>query len=444
MKLHFGVLKWLLSAVITALLLTGCLGGGSSTPVATSITGTAATGAALAGTVDLVDANGVTRTVNIGALGAFTIDTTGLAAPFMLKATGTGADAGIVLFSLADGTTGIFNITPLTNLALETLRQGIGAGAPANLGAFFAAWNAQIDPADLANLQTELRDAMARVNANLQAQFQLNGLDEMTFDFLRAAFTPNGAGIDGVLDGIRVVFGEGGIVINNPAGALLRDFNFQISIAGINIGGGGAGGGGNCAAGATNMTFLDEPLTNGSYANGDQVCFTASNASLAFSGKTLANPTQNQQVQAPFSAYRFNDAATGYNYEVVFNNGTLHEINVLNGVVYTGQFSVAAGNGGGAGGGAGTMTLAVSVSGIAGVTVTVPNEYPEGFTEADFCGVFSDPAEIAALQDQIGAVGSLTLNTCSYSGSVGTVTMTLSVTTPVVMSVPYTLTYTFN
>jgi hypothetical protein len=331
-----GVIKSWLALLVAAFLLTGCLDGGDggTGTAATSISGTAATGAAMTGTVDLVDANGVTRNVTIGANGAFLIDTTGLAAPMILRANGNGG--AVILFSLADGLTGVFNITPLTNLALEVLRQG-DAGGPADLAAMFVGWNGLADPADLAEIQSNLRNALARVNANLQAVFDANGVDETTFDFLRIAFTPNGNGIDGVLDDIRVVFGEGGVVINNPAGALLGNFNFQINIAGFNIGGGGGGAGG-----------------------------------------------------------------------------------------------------------AGTMTLAVSVSGIAGLTVTVPNEYPEGFTESDFCGVFNDPTEIAELQDQIGAVGSLSLNSCSFSGSVGVVAMTLSVTTPVAISVPYTLTYTFN
>ena len=41
------------------------------------------------------------------------------------------------------------------------------------------------------------------------------------------------------------------------------------------------------------MGFADNPATTGPFNEGAQVCFTASTASLAFSGTTLANPVQN-------------------------------------------------------------------------------------------------------------------------------------------------------
>lgn len=455
MSAHLGILKWLLSALIAALLLTGCLGSDTSGTASTSISGTAATGAAMTGTIDLVDANGITRTVTIGANGAFSIDTTGLAAPMILKANGNGG--AVILFSLADALSGVFNISPLTNLALEVLRQG-DAGGPADLNAVFDGWNGLVDPADLAEIQGDLRDALARVNANLQAQFEANGLDEMTFDFLRTAFTPNGNGIDRVLDDIRVVFGEGGVVINNPAGARLGDFNFQISIAGFNIGvgGGGAGGGGggaaNCDGGATATTYSGAAAAP--YANGSSVCFTATPTSLAFSGKTLTNPVAGPVGQ--YTIVTFSDADTGYKYETVLvtATGALHEINLLNNSAdpqqaFLGQFApAAAGGGGGAGGAGGAGTLTITTSGsLSGVNYAIPAITVSPVTApADFCSGVTGDSNYQQILNSVngGNVVVLTFNGCTYSGNVGTINMTITLNSIVQLSGPYTITYTYN
>ena len=82
------------SALAASLLIAACGGGGGGDKPASGsgaaiLSGTAAAGLALVGSVTVKDANGVTRTVSIGSNGAYTVDVSGLTAPFLLRASGT-------------------------------------------------------------------------------------------------------------------------------------------------------------------------------------------------------------------------------------------------------------------------------------------------------------------------------------------------------------------
>jgi hypothetical protein len=106
-------------------------------------------------------------------------------------------------------------------------------------------------------------------------------------------------------------------------------------------GGGGGGGGGNDPAGCTTLTYgANTGLTGvtNPHVNGSKICFLASTTQLQFQGKTLTSPVQNTALSAPFSGYGFTDGAIA-TYEVIFKNGALYEINVINPVVFFGQFA---------------------------------------------------------------------------------------------------------
>ena len=438
-----GVMRVWLSLLAAALLLTGCLsdGGGGAATATTSITGTAATGAALSGTVDLVDANGVVVSRPIGLLGAFEIPTTGLSAPFILRATGSGP-GGAILFSFADGPSGIFNITPLTHMALELLRQDEDT-PPADLAALFAGWGARFAPANLADLQAAMLLAQRRINATLRTAFVDNGLTPTTFDFLRTRFSPDRTGLDAVLDSITGLVIAGGQIQFNVGGAPIT-FNIGIDISDITVGG-GAGGvtPAACVGGGATLTFARNLSVAGPHANGDQVCFVASPTSLAFDGKTLTNPTQNVVVTLPFSAYAFVDVATGAKYEVVFNAGALHEINVLNSAdAFHGQFAAAPVGGGGAGG-AGGVTLRITAGGAGLADVNIPGVTAPA-SQAEFCADINDTNSATSLANALGSIGAITITSCSFAGGVGTVNANVAVTIPVAISVPYVVTFTFN
>lgn len=78
--------------------------------------------------------------------------------------------------------------------------------------------------------------------------------------------------------------------------------------------------------------------TNPPYANGAKKTITASSTSLQFDSTTLTNPVPLTTLSAPFTGYTFTDSATGIAWEVIFNNGALHEINLMSGATFRGQW----------------------------------------------------------------------------------------------------------
>ena len=98
--------------------------------------------------------------------------------------------------------------------------------------------------------------------------------------------------------------------------------------------------GGSTCSGGQRSTFSAGSSVTDPFKNGDQVCFTTlSTSTLAFNGKTLTSPTQNSEVTAPYSAWKFVDGA--YTYEVIFNGSAPYEINVSKNSSFVGQFAFA-------------------------------------------------------------------------------------------------------
>lgn len=93
-----------------AMLFAACGGGGDSPSgssvgaASTTVSGTAAGGAPLIGTVTVKDSKGVERSKNIdlAAAGAYSIDVTGLTPPFVLRADGTVEGTRVTYFSGTD------------------------------------------------------------------------------------------------------------------------------------------------------------------------------------------------------------------------------------------------------------------------------------------------------------------------------------------------------
>ena len=113
-------------SVSLALALSACGGDGDDNePPATSqsISGTAAAGVPLVGTVTVKDAAGRTRTSPIGSNGQYAIDVAGLTAPFVFRAEGNVGGNTYVIHSAATSADvgGVINITPLTDLVLANI-----------------------------------------------------------------------------------------------------------------------------------------------------------------------------------------------------------------------------------------------------------------------------------------------------------------------------------
>ncbi|RLL53054.1 hypothetical protein D8Y20_06040 [Mariprofundus sp. EBB-1] len=230
--------QYLLLLVVSALVVS-CGGGGASTGL-TTLTGTTATGAPIAGFVYVRDAKGTEINIATGVNGSFALNATGMTPPFMIKV--VPANGAPALYSYASSVTQTVNLTPLTNMAMFL------AGGSVDLATLYAAWNGTgITAATILNAQKA-------VNANFTTQITAAGLDPTTYDFFTTAFSANGTGIDGMMDTMQVTVTPGtGIGIKINAKPFV--FNAKISIAGINIAGGAAAG-----AGGGTLTIAGDPM----------------------------------------------------------------------------------------------------------------------------------------------------------------------------------------
>ncbi len=246
----------IISTIFLLLLITGC-GGGSSEPAAggggdpaPTVSGTAATGAALVGVVNVYGSNGGSKlNVVIDAVGNYSADVTGLTAPFFLCAVPTNNTLPSQ-YSWADGP-GTTNITPMTTL---TLFYANGGQNPASL---VNTWQA-----NQANVSMNLPDAQSAVNANFAGIFSainaaLN-INFTTYDFFSTGFNI-GDIFDQILDllGIDLSSGTPVIMVNGAA----FTFDPNIDISGINIGGSGGGSGGGTGVGVAGVNPVT-PLTS--------------------------------------------------------------------------------------------------------------------------------------------------------------------------------------
>ncbi|MGV8893841.1 MAG: hypothetical protein ACOH2K_13040 [Burkholderiaceae bacterium] len=188
--------------------LAACGGGGSGTaitppdvPGATTLSGTAAIGQPIAGSVFAIDINGkMSPAATTTALGAFVLDVGGMTAPYILSITGSAGGQQVTLNSIATAAGQTVNITPLTDLIVST-----AAGRPAgsSLVNLCAPVANVVAPDCLSALKTaatpaKLDAAVAAVSAII-APLNTAGTNP-----LKGAFTANGTGMDAVLDQILV------------------------------------------------------------------------------------------------------------------------------------------------------------------------------------------------------------------------------------------------
>jgi mono/diheme cytochrome c family protein len=113
-KLNAGWKGWLAASVV-AVLLAAC--GTSSRP---TVSGVAQSGGPVVGKVTVVDASAapLRATAATGADGAFTVDTTGMTPPFLLRVEGTGPDGAVRLFSASAGGRRA-DVNPITTAAFS-------------------------------------------------------------------------------------------------------------------------------------------------------------------------------------------------------------------------------------------------------------------------------------------------------------------------------------
>jgi hypothetical protein len=199
MKKETGFIKSTL-VVSCVFFLVACGGGGgvggstTAPPVVPSSTlsGTAAAGAAIIGQVTIKGSLGLTKSAQIETNGNYTVDVTGLTAPYRLRAVGTVGGRTYKLHSYAEAADlgGNVNITPFTDLIVANAASQIAESY------FDSNTPMAIDPV---NLQAQ-EDAL---QARLQAVFTALGV-ETAIDLLRSTFSADHSGLDAALDVVRI------------------------------------------------------------------------------------------------------------------------------------------------------------------------------------------------------------------------------------------------
>lgn len=191
----------------------GCGGGGSSssspnpgtTPTASqTVSGVAATGAPISGTIYLKDSSNpaVVKNTTTNADGSFSFDVTGLTAPFMLKAVGTSSGQNYTLYSVA-GAPGVANINPLSHLAVVKANGGVDPAALYN--------NLTREQAQA--IKTALETVIPQIQAMLLQVLSQYGVT--TTHFIKDAYTANHMGLDLLLDMIDIVVNNGILTMTN-------------------------------------------------------------------------------------------------------------------------------------------------------------------------------------------------------------------------------------
>ena len=203
----------MLFAISAFTLMSGC--SNDSTPATPTLTGTAATGAPIDGTVTVKDAKGAEKDIATSADGSFTLDVTGMTAPYLLRVM---PSSGPTLYSYASQNGQTINLTPTTNLAMFL------AAGQTDLDAMYTSWDGTAVTA------TQVATAEGTVRANLVTQMEAAGLDVANYDLFTSAFAANGLGIDGVLDDliITVDSGTNSFIFTDGSGA---DLGFDDALA---------------------------------------------------------------------------------------------------------------------------------------------------------------------------------------------------------------------
>lgn len=194
-----------LAVVLIVTLSAGCGGGGGSsaspapapqTPSGTAATlsGTAAAGAPIIGTITVQDSStpAITKQTNIFADGKYSIDVSGMTGPFMLRADGAVDTTEVHLYSAAvqADVGGIINVTPFTDLIFANI-----AGTLAKT--YFDNQGYKNLTADAIQTNSDL------LKASILPVLQALGMND-TIDLLRISFSADNTGFDRVMDIVKV------------------------------------------------------------------------------------------------------------------------------------------------------------------------------------------------------------------------------------------------
>lgn len=186
---------------LLCMFLTACGGGSTTIQVLlgmTSLSGTAAGGAAIVGTVEVTDSLGAVKGAPIDADGKYQIDVAGMTGPFIIKAHGTVGNSTVTYYSaaVASDLGGTINVTPFTDLMISNLTAQMAQNCFADVNHPCVNLKEKLTPANLAKAQSDMVAKLLPVLRSL-------GLSD-SIDLLRASFAADHSGIDAALDLVKV------------------------------------------------------------------------------------------------------------------------------------------------------------------------------------------------------------------------------------------------
>ncbi len=188
------VVNWLVVLCLMVIAACGGSDSSSSKAPAKTISGTAAAGAPIIGSVTVKDSStpAETKTVTIAADGNYTVDVSDMTAPFLFRADGAVGGKTYHLCSAATeaDVNNTINITPLTDLIVANI-----AGTLAEN--YFDSGNFSTLTAEQLNTEQEALQAV------LFPTLQALGLSS-SIDLLRESFSADHTGLDAALDIIKV------------------------------------------------------------------------------------------------------------------------------------------------------------------------------------------------------------------------------------------------
>lgn len=198
-KIHIYIF-YTLAVLLPIFIITGCGGGGgkagtsSQPPTTQTISGVAAAGWPLTGTVTIKDSRGVTSSTTSDVTGVYSINVTGMTAPFVLMASGSIAGVSTQLYSGATQADigGNINITPLTDLIISNVAGEIAA-------TYYSTGNfSNLTAANLNTQDVKLQDLLQPILSGA-------GITSTSIDLLRTLFfETNNTGLDAVIDLLTV------------------------------------------------------------------------------------------------------------------------------------------------------------------------------------------------------------------------------------------------
>ena len=205
MKFSLDRSALLASAVL--FVLSACGGGGGSAttpvtppvtpppPVTTTLSGVVAAGAPIASAaVTIKDATGTTKNATAQRNGSYSLDVSGLKAPFVIEASGVLAGNQVVLHSVLPsvtaGTSAAANVTPPPEALVAT----VGGAKPVKV--FTTPDATKLTAAAVQSAQGTLKTALATVLTAAGVPANV--------DLVQSPFTANKSGLDAVLETVKV------------------------------------------------------------------------------------------------------------------------------------------------------------------------------------------------------------------------------------------------